>query len=151
MVMIIVAGAIVFGHFLAVTSIPFELAGWLSGLPLPGWVIMVFILAFYVIAGCFFDALAVVLLTVPIFYPVITGLGYDPIWFGAMIIVLTQIGTISPPVGVCSYVAAGLERDIPLQTVFKGVMPFLYALIATAVIMMIFPQIATWLPRMVGP
>ena len=146
MVMIIVAGAVMFGHFLAVTRIPMELASWLSGLPLPGWTIMSFVILFYLVSGCFVDALALVLLTIPIFSPVVDGLHYDPIWFGVIIVVVTQMGVISPPVGVCAYIVSGIERDIPLQTVFKGTLPFLGALIFAAILLIMFPQIALFLP-----
>ncbi|MEN6308267.1 MAG: TRAP transporter large permease [Anaerohalosphaeraceae bacterium] len=146
MVIIIVAGAIIFGHFLAITRLPFEMASGLAGLPLPAWMIMAIILLFYLVAGCFVDALALIILTIPIFYPVVQNLGYHPIWFGVMIVLVTQMGTITPPVGVCVYVVGGMERDIPLQTIFKGAMPFLLALIVAAVLLMLFPQIATCLP-----
>ncbi len=149
MVMAIVAGAVIFGHFLAITRIPYELAEGLAGLPLPGWAVMGIIIAFYLVAGCFVDALALVLLTVPIFAPVVTGLGYHPIWFGVMIVVVTQMGVISPPVGVCAYVVAGIERDVPLQTVFKGALPFLGALVVAAAILVAWPDLALILPRLV--
>jgi len=149
MVLIIVAGAVMFGHFLAVTRIPFELASWLAGLPLPGWVIMGFIILFYLVSGCFVDALALILLTIPIFYPVVTGLNYDPIWFGVIIVVVVQMGVISPPVGVNVYVVSGIERDIPLQTVFKGALPFLGALIVAAALLVAFPQLSLFLPGLV--
>ncbi|MCD6404983.1 MAG: TRAP transporter large permease [Planctomycetes bacterium] len=149
MVMFVVTGAVVFGHFLAVTRIPFELASWLAGLPLPGFVIMAFIILFYLVSGCFVDALALILLTIPIFYPVVTGLGYHPIWFGVIIVVVTQMGVISPPVGVNAYVVSGIERDIPLQTVFKGALPFLGALVVAAAILVAFPQLSLWLPALV--
>ncbi|HPO13096.1 MAG TPA: TRAP transporter large permease [Candidatus Hydrogenedentes bacterium] len=148
MVLIIVAGAVMFGHFLARTRIPFELAEWLSNLPLPGWSIIGCIIFFYLVAGCFVDALALVLLTVPIFYPVITELGYDPIWFGVIIVVVTMMGVISPPVGVNVYVVAGMERDIPLSTVFRGSMPFLWALVVASALLIMFPQIALLLPSL---
>jgi len=149
MVMIIVAGAVTFGHFLAVTQIPYELAGWLAGLALPRWLIMGLIILFYLISGCVVDALALLLLTVPIFYPVVTGLNYDPIWFGVIIVVVTQMGVISPPVGVCVYVVSGIERDVPLQTVFRGSLPFLVALIVAAIILVAFPEISLFLPRLI--
>jgi len=149
MVLIIVAGAKMFGHFLAVTRIPFALAEWLSGLPLPGWMIMAFIIGFYLLSGCFVDALALILLTIPIFYPVVIGLGYDPIWFGVIIVVVTQMGVISPPVGVNAYVVSGIERDVPLQTIFRGCMPFLVALIIASVILVVFPQVSLFLPSLV--
>ena len=149
MVLIIVAGAKMFGHFLAVTRIPFALAEWLSGLPLPGWMIMAFIIGFYLLSGCFVDALALILLTIPIFCPVVSGLGYDPIWFGGIIVVVTQMGVISPPVGVNAYVVSGIERDVPLQTIFRGCMPFLVALIIASVILVVFPQVSLFLPSLV--
>jgi len=149
MVMIIVTGAVIFGHFLAVTRIPFELASALSSLSMPGWSIMGLVILFYLIAGCFVDALGLILLTIPIFYPVVTQLGYDPIWFGVIIVVVTQMGVISPPVGVCVYVVSGIERDIPLQTIFRGALPFLAALIVAAIILIAFPQICLFLPNLV--
>ena len=146
MVMVIVAGATVFGHFLAVTGMPMQFAGWLTHLPVPSTVIIILIILFYLVAGCFIDSLALVLLTVPIFYPVVIGLGYDPIWFGVIIVLVTQMGVITPPVGVNVYVVSGIERSLPLQTVFRGAMPFLLALAVAGVLLMIFPQLATWLP-----
>lgn len=149
MVLIIVAGAIMFGHFLARTGIPYTLAAWLSQLPLPAFMIIGCIIVFYLIAGCFVDALALVLLTVPIFGPVVGKLGYDPIWFGVIIVVVTQMGVISPPVGVNVYVVSGMERDIPLGTVFRGAMPFLYTLLLAAAILVAFPSISLFLPSLI--
>jgi len=149
MVMIIVTGAVIFGHFLAVTQIPVKLASSLAELPLPGWSIMGLVILFYLLAGCFVDALGLILLTIPIFYPVVMQLGYDPIWFGVIIVVVTQMGVISPPVGVCVYVVSGIERDIPLQTIFRGALPFLAALILAAIILIAFPQICLFLPNLV--
>jgi len=148
MVMIIVAGAVVFGRFLAVTRIPYELASWLTGLPFPPWVIISLVILFYLLAGCFVDALGLILLTVPIFYPVIEALGYNLIWFGVIIVVVTQMGVISPPVGVNVYVVSGIERDLPLQTVFKGSLPFLVCLVVAAAILVAFPSISLWLPSL---
>ncbi|MBN1124739.1 MAG: TRAP transporter large permease [Sedimentisphaerales bacterium] len=149
MVMIIVTGAVIFGHFLAVTRIPFELASLLAGLPIPGWMVMGLIILFYLFVGCFIDALGLILLTIPIFYPVVMELGYDPIWFGVIIVVVTQMGVISPPVGVCVYVVSGIERDVPLQTIFRGALPFLLALVIAAALLIAFPQICLFLPDMV--
>ena len=148
MVMIIVAGAAIFGNFLAVTQLPFQLAGWLAGLAIPGWCVIGLIIVFYLVAGCFVDALALVLLTVPIFYPVVDGLGYHPIWFGVVIVLVTQMGVITPPVGVCVYVVSGIERDVSLQTVFKGAMPFLYMMVVAAILLIAFPQLCLWLPNL---
>jgi C4-dicarboxylate transporter DctM subunit len=149
MVMTIVAGAIIFGKFLAVTRVPSNLAFWLAGLSLPGWCIIGLIIIFYLIGGCFLDALALDILTIPIFYPVILALGYDIIWFGVMIVVVTMMGVITPPVGVCVYVVAGMARDVPMEKVFRGSMPFLWMLILASIILTIFPKIATFLPSLI--
>ncbi len=146
MVMVIVAGATAFGHFLAVTGMPMQFAGWLTHLPVPSTVIIILILLFYLVAGCFIDSLALILLTIPIFHPVVIELGYDPIWFGVIIVLVTQMGVITPPVGVNVYVVSGIERSLPLQTVFRGAMPFLLALAVACALLMVFPQLATWLP-----
>jgi len=149
MVMVIVAGAIIFGKFLAVTQVPSNLASWLGGLPLPGWCIIGLIIVFYLIGGCFLDALALDILTIPILYPVILALGYDIIWFGVMIVVVTMMGVITPPVGVCVYVVAGMARDVPMEKVFRGSLPFLWMLILAAILLTIFPKIATFLPALI--
>ena len=145
MVLVIVAGATVFGHFLQITNVPTELSAWLAGLPLPAAAILLLIVLFYLVAGAFLDALALVLLTIPIFYPVVVNLGFDPIWFGVMIVLVTQMGVISPPVGVNVYVVSGMDRAIPLQSVFKGALPFLAALLVAALLLLAFPGIATGL------
>lgn len=147
MVMVIVAGATVFGHFLQITNLPTGMAQWLAGLPLPPVGILLLILLFYIVAGAFLDALALVLLTIPIFYPVILGLGYDPVWFGVMVVLVTQMGVISPPVGVNVYVVSGMDRSIPLQSVFKGALPYLLALLVAAAVLLLFPALATVLPN----
>ena len=146
MVFFIVAAAVVFGRFLAVSQIPFGLATWFTSLPLPGWAVMFIIILFFLIAGCFIDALALVLLTIPIFYPVIVELGFHPIWFGVMVVIITQMGVITPPVGVNVYVVSGIERDIPLQSIFKGALPFLLMLILAAVILVFLPGLTLLLP-----
>jgi len=149
MVLVIVAGATMFGHFLAITNIPTSFATWLAGLPVAPWIVIVMIMLFYLLAGCFVDALALILLTIPIFYPVVTEqLGYDPIWFGVIIVLVTQMGVITPPVGVNAYVVSGIDRSISLQTVFRGCIPFLLALVGVSALLMLFPEIVTWLPGM---
>ena len=146
MVMVIVTGAAVFGHFLAVTRIPFNLATWVAGLPIPPTAVIALIIISYLIGGCFIDSLALILLTVPIFFPVITTLGYDPIWFGVIIVLVTQIGVISPPLGTNVYIISGVAKDVPLGTIFRGVIPFLIALIVCTAIIVAFPQVALFLP-----
>lgn len=148
MVMVIVAGATVFGHFIAVTKIPMMLTEWVGALPFPPMVIMGIIVIIYMLGGCFMDSLALITLTVPIFFPVVLALGLDPIWFGVVIVLVTEIGVITPPVGLNVYVIHGVAKDVPLESIFKGIFPFLVALAIAAIILLIFPQIATFLPSL---
>jgi len=150
MILVIVAGATIYGHFLAVTRIPFDVAAWVTGFDLPPYAVMGLIIGVYLVGGCFIDALALIMLTVPIFYPVILTLGYDPIWFGVVIVLVTQIGVITPPVGVNVYVVSGVARDIPLHVIFKGVLPLLAALILATLLLIPFPGIALFLPGLMG-
>jgi C4-dicarboxylate transporter, DctM subunit len=147
MIMVIVAGATIFGHFLAVTRIPFDIASWVGSLPLPPSVVMGLIIFIYLIGGCIIDSLALIVLTIPIFYPVVTKLGFDPIWFGVIIVIVSIMGVITPPVGVNSYVVSGISK-IPLNTVFKGIWPFLIALCVASVLLIAFPQIALFIPSL---
>jgi len=146
MVMVIVAGATIFGHFMAVTRVPFELSGWVSSLPLPGFAIMMVIILIYLFGGCFMDAFAMIMLTIPIFYPVAQTLGYDPIWFGVVIVLITEMGVITPPVGINVYVVSGVVKDVPLEVIFRGVIPMLLALLICNLVILFFPQIALFLP-----
>jgi tripartite ATP-independent transporter DctM subunit len=148
MIMVIVAGATIFGHFLAVSRIPFDIASWIAHFDLHPWLIMLLIIAVYIAGGCFIDSLALIMLTIPIFYPVITHLGFDPIWFGVIIVLITQIGVITPPVGINVYVVSGVARDVPLEVIFRGVVPLLIALIALTLILIPFPQIVLFLPSL---
>jgi tripartite ATP-independent transporter DctM subunit len=146
MIFFIVAGATIFGRFLAVSRIPFVVAQAFITLPLPGEITMFLIILFFLVAGCFIDALALMLLTIPIFFPVVQELGFDPVWFGVIVVVITQMGVITPPVGVNVYVVSGIERDIPLPVIFRGAMPFLGMLVLAAVILILIPQICLFLP-----
>jgi tripartite ATP-independent transporter DctM subunit len=148
MIFLIVTGATVFGHFMAVTRVPFELSEWVGSLGLSPYVIMGFIILGYLIAGCFMDSLAMVTLTVPILYPLILKLGFDPIWFGVIIVLVAEMGVITPPVGINVYVIKGVATDVPLETIFRGILPFLIAEIICAALLIAFPQIALFLPRL---
>ena len=146
MVFLIVTGATIFGRFMAVTRIPSELGAWVGGLPFPPSVIMGFIIFGYLIGGCFMDSLALVTLTIPVLFPVITALGFDSIWFGVIIVLVAEMGVITPPVGINVYVIKGVAPDVPLETIFKGIFPFLCALVACVAFLIAFPQIALFLP-----
>ncbi|MDD5205869.1 MAG: TRAP transporter large permease [Desulfobacterales bacterium] len=148
MVLFIIAGATVFGHFMAITNIPFELADWVGGLPIPAMAVMGVIIFIYFVGGFFMDSMALIVVTVPIFFPVVKDLGFDPIWFGVIIVLVGEMGVITPPVGVNVFVIKGIAPDIPLHHIFKGILPFLGALMVMAILLMVFPQIATYLPSL---
>ncbi len=152
MVMFLVAGAIIFGKFLAVTRIPFDIANWVSGFDLPSYAVMGLIISIYFIGGCFMDSLALIMLTIPIFFPIVVNLGYDPIWFGIIIVLITEMGVITPPVGINVYVVYGVSQriveDIRLEEIFKGIFPFLIAVVVGIIILMIFPEIILYLPHL---
>ena len=148
MIFVVVAGATVFGHFLAVTRIPAEIGTFVSGMQLHPMIIMGFIILIYLCLGCLMDSLAMIMLTIPIIYPVILSMNFDPIWFGVIIVIVAEMGVITPPIGINAYVVAGVARDVPLHVVFKGSLHMLYAMIALAVLLLIFPNIVTFLPQM---
>lgn len=147
MIMLMIAGAMIFGRFMAVSRMPFEIAGWAGSLPFPPAAIMGIILLVYLFLGCFIDALALILLTIPIFYPVVVNtLGYDPIWFGVIVVLVVAMGVITPPVGMNVYVIKGVAPEIPLEVIFKGIWPFLAALALLLILLIAFPEIAVFLP-----
>ena len=149
MVIVIVAGAMIFGRFLAVTRIPFDIANWVVGLSVPPAAVMGIIFFIYVIGGAVMDALALLLITIPIFFPVARELGYDPIWFGVTITVVTTLGAVTPPVGATTFVVGGMARDVSLEEVFKGVAYFLPAYIVCVILLMLFPSLVTYLPGLI--
>lgn len=149
MIFLILFGATVFGHFMAVTRVPFILSEWVGGLEVSRYVIMSFIIFGYLIGGCFMDSLALITLTVPIIYPVVMKLGFDPIWFGVIIVLVTEMGVITPPVGINVYVLKSVAPDVPMEIIFKGIFPFLLGLIVCTAILIAFPEIATFLPKFV--
>ena len=148
MVITIVAGAMIFGKFLAITRIPFDIASWVVSLPVSNVVILAVIFTIYIIGGAVMDALALLLITIPIFFPVAEKLGYDPIWFGVTITVITTMGAVTPPVGATTYVVGAMANGIPIGDVFKGVTYFLPAYILCVVFLMLFPEIVTFLPNL---
>jgi len=149
MVMVLVTGAVIFGRFLAATRLPFFLADWASALPLPHVGILAVVLFIYIIGGCLMDALGFLVITIPIFFPLLIALGYDPIWAGIILMMATTMGAITPPVGVNVYVVKGLVPDIPLETIFKGVSFYLVACIISLILLVAFPQIALFLPGLI--
>jgi tripartite ATP-independent transporter DctM subunit len=146
MIFTILVGALIFNAFLAVTTIPMEVAGWVGGLALPPWIVMIIIMVMYVLLGTFLDEMSMILLTLPIFFPVVVKLGYDPIWFGVVVVLVVEMGMISPPVGMTMFVVKGIAPEIPINTIFKGVLPFVIAVALMMVLLLAFPILATFLP-----
>lgn len=148
MIMVIILGAVIFGRFLAITRLPFEAAGYVAGLPIPPMIIIMVICLIYVIGGMVMDALALLLVTIPIFFPVVIAMGYDPLWFGVLITVVTTLGAITPPVGVNTFIVASMAKDVPMTDVFKGVSYFMVAYVLCIAIMMTFPAVVTFVPNL---
>ncbi|WP_349294684.1 TRAP transporter large permease (plasmid) [Thioclava sp. 'Guangxiensis'] len=146
MLYMVVIGANVLNPFLAVTHIPETLGNAMVGLGLGPYGTLAIIILAYVVLGMFLDGLSMLVVTIPIIYPVILQMGFDPIWFGVVAVVVIEMGMITPPVGLNVFVVKGVAQDVPMTTVFKGVMPFLLAMIVSLLLIIIFPQIATLLP-----
>ncbi|MBA7524790.1 hypothetical protein ES705_16934 [subsurface metagenome] len=148
MIFLLFIGAIAFTRFFSLTGVPRLLANFISGLDVSRLVIMLGVLLFYIIAGCFMNAMPVVIITLPILYPTIVALGYDPIWFGVIMVIMVQIGVITPPMGMNVFAISGVAKGVPLETIFKGIIPFWIAMMITVLILILFPQIATFLPNL---
>jgi len=150
MVMLLIAGGAVFSHFLAVTTIPFVLVDWVKQLSWPPTAILVLIGLLFFIGGMFMSSMALLMLLVPIMLPILVHLKVDLILFGVVVVILTECGLITPPVGVNVFVVKGIAPDVPIETIFKGTLPFIVAMIVCMAIILMFPQIATFLPSLVA-
>lgn len=147
MIFSIIWGVLVFVRFLGFSGLPEAFAEWILSLPFPPTVIIVLILCGYAILGMFMDAIGMLLLTLPVVYPAVIGLGYDPIWFGIIVVKMVEICLITPPIGLNCYVVNGVRPDIPLMDVFKGIGPFFIADVLTIALFIAFPALITWLPQ----
>jgi tripartite ATP-independent transporter DctM subunit len=143
----ILIGAHIFIPFMALSGIPGYLVTFLTSLPLGSTGILIVVLATYVILGTFLEGIAMLVLTLPIVYPVILSLGYSPIWFGVMVVIVLEMGLLSPPVGVNVFVVKGVAPDVPLNTIFRGIWPFWFAMLLSLALLVIFPRIALFLPE----
>jgi tripartite ATP-independent transporter DctM subunit len=146
MLFIIVIGAFIFSRLIVLTQFPLTLAEWVKGAGLAPWMVILAIVALYLLLGTFLEEVSTLLITVPVLLPVIKGIGYDPIWFGVFVTVMSTVGLISPPVGLTVFVVQSQNPEIPLQKIFRGVLPFLYADCVLLAALVIFPALATWLP-----
>jgi C4-dicarboxylate transporter, DctM subunit len=142
----ILIGALLFGYFLTITQTPQKVTAFLTGLGIGSYGILTLIMLMYLVLGCLMDALAMIILTVPIIFPVIRELGFDPIWFGVIIVMTVELGLIHPPVGMNIFVIKSVIDDVKISTIFYGVMPFIITDLIRLVILIAFPILATWLP-----
>jgi C4-dicarboxylate transporter DctM subunit len=147
MIFIILMGAMILGYFLSITRLPFEMGSFVTALPINRYIVLVLILMVLVLLGCVMDSMAIVLLTVPIFFPVIVQLKFDPIWFGILVVRVTEMGLITPPVGLNIYIIKGIS-EVPMGTVFRGVVPFILSDICHISLLIALPQISLVLPNM---
>jgi C4-dicarboxylate transporter DctM subunit len=147
MVLMLIAGSTILGHFLTVTKIPMIASDWVASLPLNKFLIMILISLIYQLGGSFIDDLAFMILATPIFYPVIITLGFDPVWFGMIIAITVMIGVVIPPVAINVFVVKNITK-VPFSVIYRGVYPFLLSLVACGALLFLFPQLALWLPNL---
>lgn len=150
MVLMLVAGANVFSYFMALSTIPMKVAGWAAGLAVSPYVIHAVIVFIFLILGCFLDAISMMVLTLPVIFPVVLALNFDPIWFGVIAVLMMEAGLITPPMGLNIFTVAGVAKGVRVEAIFKGVAPFLLAILVVAVMLTLFPQIALFLPNLMS-
>jgi C4-dicarboxylate transporter DctM subunit len=148
MILIIVLGALILGYFLAISRVPFTIADTIVGLEINRYIMLIFILVFLLFLGTVIDAPAMILLITPIFYPVAEKLGFDPIWFGIIIVRMCEMALISPPVGLNVFVIKGVAPDVPMYTIFRGIVPFLMADVCHIALLIAVPQLSLFLPSL---
>lgn len=146
----VLIGALLFGYFLTITESPQKLTTFLTSLGVGRYGVLAMIMVMYLILGCLMDAMAMIILTVPIIFPVVIALGFDPIWFGIIIVMTVELGLIHPPVGMNVFVIKSVVKDVSFTTIFKGVLPFVVTDIIRLIILIAFPVIALWLPSKMG-
>ena len=145
-ILIIMAGAYIFMKFLTVSKLPFEMANFIKSIGLSTYMVWAVIIIIYLILGMFLDIMSAMVLTIPLIYPVILALGFDPIWFGVEVVLLMELGLITPPVGMNVFIMSSVT-DVKMGTIFKGVWPFVGAMMSCIIILTIFPDIALFIPR----
>ena len=148
MLFFIIVGAFFFAYFMALTQLPNSLSEWVQGLQVGPWVVILMMIVFYIVLGCFLDAISMILITVPVFLPLALSIGFDPIWFGILVLVVVEVGMITPPVGLNIFMIRAQMPDIALSDVYWGIVPFLAAAGGLIALLMLFPRLALWLPEL---
>lgn len=147
MIFVIIIGAMIFNYFIVITGVPGQLAGFVQDLAVPPVGILIAILLVYLILGCLMDTMAMTVLTLPIFLPILSYLGFDFVWFGIIFVVMCEFALITPPIGLNVFVVSGMVRDVPMYTIFKGLTPYLIALVILIILLIAFPQTALFIPQ----
>lgn len=146
MLFFIILGATLFGRFIVLTQIPAALTGWVEGMALSPVLVIVVMVAFYFLLGCFLESISMMLITVPVFLPLAIAMGFDPVWFGVLVVIVVEVGLMTPPVGMNIFVVRAQMPEIPLQALYAGILPFLLANLALIALLLAIPEIALWLP-----
>ena len=150
MIFILVIGAMIFSRFLVLTEVPMGMTDFVAGLSVPPILVLIVVLIIYIFIGCIMDIMSIVIVATPILHPVLVSLGFDPLWVAVLTVITILMGNISPPFGIVVFALSGMVPDVPMYTIFKGIMPFLLATLVGLAILIAFPQIALWLPGMMG-
>lgn len=150
LIFVIIIGASVFSYFATLSGLPAATVDWIEGLGLHPLLVILLLQVFYLVLGSIFDTIAAMVLTLPFVYPLVIGMGYDPIWWGVVNIVVIELGMITPPIGINVFVLHGMARDLPLSTIFRGVIPFIIADVARLLLLTLVPAISLWLPDKLG-
>src|SRR5690606_20474833 len=146
MLFLVVLCAFIFSYFVVLTELPHTLVEWTRSLNATPAVIMLILILFYIILGCFLDGIGMVLITVPVFFPLVVEAGFDPVWFGVVLVLVVELGLIHPPVGMNIFVIRAQAPEIPLSVIYLGVLPFLVAPLVLLALMVTMPQLALWFP-----
>lgn len=150
LVLFLVAGATIFSYFLALSTIPMLVSNWIASLSVSRYLVLTFIVLIYLLLGCFLDAVSMMVLTLPVIFPVVLALGFDPIWFGVLAVLMMEAGLITPPVGLNVYTLSGIAKDVPMSEIFKGALPFLTSIFIVVFLIVLFPSLALYLPSLMG-
>jgi TRAP-type C4-dicarboxylate transport system permease large subunit len=150
MIFILIIGATVFSRFLVICEVPSSLATFIGGLEVPRIFVLITVLITYVLLGCIMDLMSILIVAVPILHPMLVELGFNPLWLAVLTVITVLIGNVTPPVGIVAFALYGMVKDTSLFTIFRDVVPFIITMIICLIILIAFPQIATWLPGMMG-
>jgi TRAP-type C4-dicarboxylate transport system permease large subunit len=146
--LMILIGVGILGYFLAATRLPFTLAEFVTGLAVNRYIVFSAVILLFILLGCLLNVIPMILLVLPTIFPSIVALGFDPIWFGVVTVIVMEMGQITPPIGVNVFAIGSVAKDVPMQEIFKGIVPFFFCMVICIVLLVLFPQIALYLPNL---